>query len=205
LSGTISNCYVTGPVSGASAVGGLVGYNDGNIRNCYTTGNVTGSGQGAGGIAGENRARVDNCYASGSVTGNDRSGGIVGNSQGMMQTRVVNCVALNTNVSSSTAAMGRVAGRDSSLTMLNNYARAMTIGNPVSSGLNTIDGQTTPDGSIPSYTTLDFWWVDPMGPQPLVPRWNGSGAWDFGLMLSSSWDWSTTKQLPVLRGIQGQD
>ena len=40
--GTITNCYNTGSVSGIGTAGGVSGYNDnGSITNCYNTGNVS--------------------------------------------------------------------------------------------------------------------------------------------------------------------
>ena len=42
---TITNSYATGDVNGVSAVGGLVGFNDGSIEKCYARGRVTGSSQ----------------------------------------------------------------------------------------------------------------------------------------------------------------
>jgi hypothetical protein len=78
-------------ITGASFVGGLVGYNwEGTVRDSYSTGSVTsygsyGSGledlivSGAGGLVGSNDAgTVENCNSTGSVTGNWHVGGLVG-------------------------------------------------------------------------------------------------------------------------------
>jgi len=51
-SGTISNAYATGSVSGTSHVGGLVGENDSIISNAYATGSVSGKWQALIGITG---------------------------------------------------------------------------------------------------------------------------------------------------------
>ncbi|MFI3165028.1 MAG: right-handed parallel beta-helix repeat-containing protein, partial [Bacillota bacterium] len=71
-SGTVSNCYNTGTVTGSTVgIGGVAGYNFGSVSNCYNTGNVTGDSN-VGGVVGSNNGTVSNCYAfSGiSVTGN---------------------------------------------------------------------------------------------------------------------------------------
>ena len=72
-SGTITNCYNTGTISGSDA-GGVSGANFGTITNCYSTGNVTGNG--LGGICGKNQNTIANCYYdndqfSGSAVGSD--------------------------------------------------------------------------------------------------------------------------------------
>ena len=67
-SGSVSNCYNTGSITGRTS-GGVLGFNDGgSVKNCYNTGSVsvvgTGSSSVAGGVVGENRngASVTNCY-----------------------------------------------------------------------------------------------------------------------------------------------
>ncbi|MBN1788706.1 MAG: hypothetical protein JW806_09995, partial [Sedimentisphaerales bacterium] len=75
--GNITDCYATGTVSGASGVGGLIGYGDGYIINCYATGVVNGDG---GGLVGGLYGYISKCYATGDVNGNDANGvgGLVG-------------------------------------------------------------------------------------------------------------------------------
>lgn len=84
--GTVTDCYVTGNVSGGgSMVGGVVGenYEATAISNCHSTANVTSSGtMGAGGLVGNNiSGTIDDCYATGIVTGSEYVGGIAGLSQ----------------------------------------------------------------------------------------------------------------------------
>ncbi|MCX5638210.1 MAG: hypothetical protein NTX52_11050, partial [Planctomycetota bacterium] len=75
---TITNCYVTGSVSGYSGVGGLVGYNNGTITNCYSTASVSGEGA-VGGLVGlDFGGTILNCYATSTVTGGDDIGGLIG-------------------------------------------------------------------------------------------------------------------------------
>ncbi len=78
--GTISNSYVTGEVSGAWAVGGLVGLSqeEAVISNSYSLVEVTGTDEKIGGLVGYNRGLISNSYASGEVTGEILVGGLVG-------------------------------------------------------------------------------------------------------------------------------
>ena len=77
-SGTVTNCYNTGDVSGNHYVGGVVGYNfRGTVTNCYNTGDVSGNLY-VGGVVGKNYSTVTNCYNTGDVSGNSHVGGVVG-------------------------------------------------------------------------------------------------------------------------------
>ncbi len=72
-SGTISNSYSTGNISGGSGfqnVGGFVGYNVGSITNSYATGNVSGNDE-IGGFVGTTDVgnSISNSYATGNVSG----------------------------------------------------------------------------------------------------------------------------------------
>ncbi|MEN6307981.1 MAG: SUMF1/EgtB/PvdO family nonheme iron enzyme [Anaerohalosphaeraceae bacterium] len=62
-------CYVNGAVHGTNAVGGLVGGNySGSLENCYATGSVSGTGNYVGGLIGYNtKGKLTACYAAGSV------------------------------------------------------------------------------------------------------------------------------------------
>ncbi len=78
-SGTVSNCYAAGAVTGGSYVGGLMGRNYGTVSNCYATDNVTGTNNYVGGLVGYNQlGTVSNCYATGSISGTSYVGGLVG-------------------------------------------------------------------------------------------------------------------------------
>ena len=79
--GTITNCYVTGNISGKDQVGGLVSSNAATITNCYVSGNIAGE-TGIGGITASSNGAINNCYVTGSVSGNDFVGGLVGNTIG---------------------------------------------------------------------------------------------------------------------------
>ena len=87
--GTITNCYNTGSVSGLGTLGGVSGYNDtGSITNCYNTGNVSGSSGFVGGVSGYNsKGTITNCYNVGSVGGSGYVGGVNGWNKGT----ITNC------------------------------------------------------------------------------------------------------------------
>ena len=78
--GTITNCYNTGSVSGLGNLGGVSGYNyTGSITNCYNTGNVSGSSGFVGGVSGCNsKGTIINSYNAGSVSGLECVGGVSG-------------------------------------------------------------------------------------------------------------------------------
>ena len=79
-SGTISNCYNAGTVSGTGAnVGGVCGRNNnGTIKFCYNKGTVSGSGEQFGGVCGYNSGTISNCYNTGAVKGYRYVGGVCG-------------------------------------------------------------------------------------------------------------------------------
>jgi len=115
-------------ITGASFVGGLVGYNHGGtVSDSYCTGNVTGSvsvtdDEGIGGLVGYNvKGTVSDCYATGSVTGNSRVGGLVGYSSGTVSNsystgsvtgewRVGGLVGLNSGTVENSYSTGSVTG-----------------------------------------------------------------------------------------------
>jgi len=76
-SGTISNSYVTGSVSGSSYVGGLVGYSYDEITDSYCTADVDGGGE-VGGLVADSTGSITRSYATGSVFGGSSVGGLVG-------------------------------------------------------------------------------------------------------------------------------
>ena len=78
--GTITNCYNTGSVSGLGNLGGVSGYNyTGSVTDCYNTGNVSGSSGFVGGVSGDNsKGTIINSYNAGSVSGKEFVGGVSG-------------------------------------------------------------------------------------------------------------------------------
>lgn len=75
--GSVSNSYASGAVSGENVVGGLVGHNAGHISNSYATGTVSGV-DGIGGLAGMSTGSVSQSYASSAVNGASTVGGLLG-------------------------------------------------------------------------------------------------------------------------------
>jgi len=84
--GTLTNCYVTGTVSGTDKVGGLAGSAGGSISNCHAIGAVNGVGSrwdgsgSIGGLLGNSGDSITDCYTSVAVTAEycDDIGGLVG-------------------------------------------------------------------------------------------------------------------------------
>ena len=117
--GTITNCYNTGSVSGIGTAGGVSGYNDnGSITNCYNTGNVSGSSGFVGGVSGYNyTGSITNCYNAGSVSGNGNVGGVTGiNYTGS----ITDCYNIG-SVSGSDDNVGGVNGYNDGGTITNSY------------------------------------------------------------------------------------
>ena len=124
LGATISNCYVTGAISGGDSVGGIAGsltakksgqviVGTTSVTNCYTEVEVSGTASSVGGIAGFMRGEstIQDCYSVGSVASNTyRAGGIVGNVSDSGNT-IEGCVALNPSISiGQTDGVGRIWG-----------------------------------------------------------------------------------------------
>ncbi len=79
LSGSITNCYVTGSISSVSAAGGLVSVVfDGSVTNCYFIGSVAGADRNTGGLVAQNGGQIRECYSDAIITGNLQVGGLVG-------------------------------------------------------------------------------------------------------------------------------
>ena len=94
---TVSDCYSAGRLRFATWSGGIVGWHQGtdstqgNISNCYSTMNITTEGNGMGGIVG--------CFDYGSTTRSDYNTGTI-----------TNCIAWNSNMSSTSAYSGCITG-----------------------------------------------------------------------------------------------
>lgn len=80
-SGTVSNSYTTGKVSGYSNTGGLVGSNGGSITGSFSTARVAGSFY-VGGLIGNSNGTVNASHATGDVQGQTFAGGLIGYSGG---------------------------------------------------------------------------------------------------------------------------
>jgi hypothetical protein len=133
--GRISTSYSTGTVSGTERVGGLVGENYGTVTQCHSTGGV-GGGSSVGGLVGWNyEGNVTQCYSTGAVDGDSEVGGLVGwNYQGA----VTHCYS--TGTVSGTERVGGLVGRnglswDTPGTLTHCYSTGAVSGNSDVGGL----------------------------------------------------------------------
>ncbi len=140
-SGSISNVgLIGGSVSGATvptinggtAVGALVGFNEGGISNSYATAavSVVGNQNGAGGLVGTNftGGTISNSYATGTVTAGNQSavGGLVGENAGGT---VGNSYATGTVTGGGQSGVGGLVGANSSGgAVSNSYATGTVTG-----------------------------------------------------------------------------
>ncbi|NLK42386.1 MAG: hypothetical protein GX298_10085 [Planctomycetes bacterium] len=109
--GQITDCYVTGSVSGKEwDTGGLIGSNIGGaVSGCFAEATVVSTGQYAGGLVGYNMGDVvTDCFARGTVSGFNFVGGLVGaNDNGQL----VHCYsAAAVEAASSDGDIGGLAG-----------------------------------------------------------------------------------------------
>ena len=155
--GTISNCYNTGSVSGIGTAGGVSGYNyTGSITNCYNTGNVSGSSGFVGGVSGYNDGgTITNCYNVGSVGGSGYVGGVNGWNKGI----ITNCYNTG-SVSGTGVNVGGVIGRNESNASITNcyYDSTIYTGNAIGANDGTtekVEGKTTEQFKTGNTVTYD--------------------------------------------------
>jgi len=85
--GWVTNCRVSGVVSGGYDVGGLVGWNQGTMAKCHSTASVSGSGLSVGGLAGRSFGTISDCNSTATVWGSEYAAVLVGESFGV----IANC------------------------------------------------------------------------------------------------------------------
>jgi hypothetical protein len=193
--GTVEKCYATGNVSGTRYVGGVVGRNGvvqgALVKNSYATGNVDGTSDEVGGVVGNSQnGTVENCYAMGAVSGSNLVSGVVGT----FNTVVINCVALNPNISLrftyDSSSYGRVGvGQSWDPKLINNYARNdMLFNNSTRTWINNTSGDHGADITAENYH-LESWWSNaaPNGPE-------------FDFSATGAWEWHNANELPILKG-----
>lgn len=142
--GTITNCYNTGSVSGLGNLGGVNGYNDGGtITNSYNAGSVSGTERYVGGVSGYNDGgTITNCYNVGSVGGSGYVGGVNGWNKGI----ITNCYNTG-SVSGTGVNVGGVIGRNESNASITNcyYDSTIYTGNAIGANDGTtekVEGKT---------------------------------------------------------------
>ncbi|MDF2097469.1 MBG domain-containing protein [Aquibaculum arenosum] len=226
-SGTITNTYATGDVTGSGLVGGLVGVNHDSIAASYATGKVAGNEDRIGGLVGENSGPITNAYATGDVTGSRYVGGLVAHNYGANGTiensyatgkvaganNVGGLVGLNSGTIENAYATGDVSGNDyvgglvglnlSSGTITNAYATGDVSGND---DVGALVGNNV--GTI----TNGYWNTDISGPGVGVGAGNDptkgkttaelSGALPDGFD-SAVWDNVGNQTTPFLRDLPG--
>ncbi len=132
----ITDSSNTGSVSGASNIGGLVGYGySTTISSSFSSGDVTGSGSDIGGIFGfiDGDVTIINSYASGNVSGTDNVGGIGGGVY--YETDIVSSYASG-NVTGSGSNIGGLVGyTEWDVDITNSYATGSVSGSSNIGGL----------------------------------------------------------------------
>jgi probable HAF family extracellular repeat protein len=116
--GSVYNCYSNGTITGVYRVGGLVGSNDdGSVSNCYSTSMVNGE-ENVGGLAGCSDDSVSNSYSTGTVTGDYNIGGLVGYNE--EDSNVSNCYS--TSMVNGEENVGGLAGYNEEGSISNSYS-----------------------------------------------------------------------------------
>ncbi len=148
-SGTVSNSYATGTVSGNEQVGGLVGYSGGMVSNSYATANVSGDRYVGGLVGFHSYHTIENSYATGNVVGNSWAiGGLVGE---IMSSTAVNSYA--TGSVNGNQSVGGFVGTNWYSTIERSYATGTVSGeNDVGGFVGYIYGGTS-DPLSNSYST----------------------------------------------------
>ena len=207
-SGSISDSYATGYVSGLRPVGGLVGLNYGTIIGSYATSDVDGSSwwPDVGGLVGENHGTISASYATGNVSSSEDSvGGLVGRNYGIITAsyatgnissgyeEIGGLVGRNAGTIRASYAVGKVSGSDTTgyiggLVGLNSGDVTHSYWNTETSGLAYSDGgvgKTTHElQSTVSYSDIySDWNVDV----------------DSDGHIDDPWDFGMSSQYPVLK------
>lgn len=185
VDGVVERVWTSGQITGASTVGGVVGYLNGELRDSYSLADVTANGgRQAGGVVGitGRGSLTERVYATGAVevVGDMNAGGVSGYSYATTTIRGV--FALNSSISASSYAH-RVVARElggEKATLENNVAvttiemRGQTI---------TADGPATLNGTGKTAEEAQ---------NPAT--WSELG-WDF----DGTWMWNDSEQRPVLQ------
>ena len=163
--GTITNCSVTGDVTGGTYanVGGLAGLIDGAsvITDCYAEGIITGGAySGVGGLAGTNTSdsTILNSSSAGEVTATDNSlvGGLAGYNEGLIADSYATGDATSTGTGDDRAVGGLVGVNDTGGTILRSYAEGEVSGGYYTGGLVGFNvGAITDSHATGNITTSD--------------------------------------------------
>ncbi len=142
LSSNITNCYVTGNVSGYSDIGALVGYNTNNssIESCYSMADVSGDSYRVGGLVGFNtiNSSINYSFAQSDVTGDNRVGGLVGHNNS--SSTVSN--SFSEGKATGTSQVGAFAGSNETGTVTSSYWNTETSRSTTGAGQGSTSGIT---------------------------------------------------------------
>ncbi len=192
-SGTMSNIYVTGSITGGMNTGGLAGGNGGAITNSYVAGSITGSYT-TGGFVGVNYGPIDQSYHAGSITGTDSVGGLVGENNAPISN------SYHTGSITGTHNVGGLIG-DNYAPINKSYAAGSVTGSSAAGGLVGNNYATVSDSFYDSETTNQSDTGKGIGLSTLDMRKQSTYAgWEF----TSIWgiNASGNDAYPYLRAIQ---
>ncbi|MFC3801520.1 S-layer homology domain-containing protein [Cohnella sp. GCM10012308] len=192
-SGSMSNIYVTGSITGVVKTGGLAGGNGGAITNSYVAGSITGSYT-TGGFVGENYGPIDQSYHTGSITGIESVGGLVGENNAPISN------SYHTGSITGTNNVGGLIG-DNYAPIDKSYAAGSVTGSSAAGGLVGNNYATVSDSFYDSETTNQSDTGQGIGLSTLDMRKQSTYAgWDF----TSIWgiNASGNNAYPYLRAIQ---
>ena len=138
--GKITNCSVTGTITGTTDIGGVVGrIYSGTITNCYSGATIIATGEAVGGVVGGNIGTVVNCYSTGNVTGGLYVGGVVGENNGAFESSVTVTNCYSTGNITGNGYVGGVVGKNTadldSVTVTNCYSTGEVTGDAYDGGV----------------------------------------------------------------------
>ena len=191
-SGTVTNSYSSGNISGYQRTGGLVGINSGAtavISDSYSTADVSSIDVGAGGLSGVNWAGavIERCYATGDVIGGSSGvGGLVGGNRATLNN------SYSTGSVTGVDQVGGLVGLATDAAITNSY----TTSSVYSSGAS-VGGITGTVGSGGSVDNTNFYKNNLSSPGSGSTAVNGNtnplptGTWNTSV-------WDLTTNLPSL-------
>jgi hypothetical protein len=184
-------------VTGAQAVGGLIGYNQGLVQASYTTGSVTsplaGVSVGVGGIAGYNTAGgvIETSWSAATAYGKAAVGGLVGANVSGGTVRQSYSTGAATAVQ---AAGGLVGDQNTNSHVYDSWSTAAVHGlaNFAGSGVNTLHRATLVGVSYSNSTIQRSWGGGPVTAAAGSRGGVVDGMWSGGQVLASFWDTTTS-------------
>lgn len=158
--GNINRCYSDSDVHGASYVGGLAGFYNGDANNCYASGDVIATGSRIGGLFGEASGSIHivrKCNAKSDVTSTGSEvGGLIGYLSSSNNTEVIECYPIGNTLGS--GIVGGLVGEVTDGTIINTYSSGIVTG--VSGNIGGLVGNFAgPTG----FTAESYWYMEVSG------------------------------------------